>query len=158
MRTALAFIALHLLSLSCPVIEVRLVRSRIFARTSTISRTSRYLFYVTVALLILLFAGVSCARVVLSETVFPGVSWEHQLPEEVGMHSAKLRQFTNAIGGSGVVIREGYLVASWGGNTYGEWASASKPVYSTLMFFASTDCTVVRAGRISMPRFAKNSA
>jgi hypothetical protein len=96
----------------------------------------RRLSKAAVVLLVLLLTGLSGMKVAWSKTVFPAASWEQLSPEQVGMDDTVLRQFMDKIGGAGVVIREGYLIASWGGNTHGEWASATKPVYSTLMGFA----------------------
>ncbi|MCZ7649484.1 MAG: Ig-like domain-containing protein [Planctomycetota bacterium] len=71
-------------------------------------------------------------------TVFPGAAWETRTPVQAGLDAAKLDQFRAlAGGGPGCVIKDGYLVYSWGTQTlHGEWASASKPVYATLMFMA----------------------
>lgn len=69
--------------------------------------------------------------------VFPGATWEFKTPAEVGMDSVKLDQIASTIGGSGCIVRHGYMVKTWGSqNTKGDWASASKPVISTLLFFA----------------------
>jgi CubicO group peptidase (beta-lactamase class C family) len=84
---------------------------------------------------------------------FPGKSWERKSPAEVGLDEAKLQEF---IGGLkmlaenrkwgptkenpesyGVVIKDGWLVASWGEpSSKFSWYSASKPVLSTLLFHA----------------------
>jgi CubicO group peptidase (beta-lactamase class C family) len=69
--------------------------------------------------------------------VFPGATWEVRTPEEVGLNSSVLDQFASSIGGQGVIIKDGYLVKSWGSQTTKfDWASAAKPVVSTLLFFA----------------------
>ena len=69
--------------------------------------------------------------------VFPGAEWEYRSPAELGMDPAKLDTFVGYLGGSGVVIKDGYLVKSWGGDTTEiMWASAAKPVLSTMLFFA----------------------
>ncbi|NNJ96112.1 MAG: serine hydrolase [Gammaproteobacteria bacterium] len=70
---------------------------------------------------------------------FPGTSWEFKQPEEVGMDSTKLDSLQSAIGGNGpgIVIKDGYYVYSWGNQAdHGDWASASKAMFSTLLFFA----------------------
>lgn len=68
--------------------------------------------------------------------VFPGTSWATKSPAEMGLYESKLNQFVSNVGGTGVIIKNGYLVKSWGSNSHGEWASASKPVYTMLLFSA----------------------
>ena len=73
----------------------------------------------------------------LADGVFPGTTWATKTPEDLGMNSAGLAAFKNRVGGSGVVIKDGYLVYSWGAYTQShDWFSASKPVVSTMLFFA----------------------
>jgi len=53
------------------------------------------------------------------------------------MNSSKLDAFVNNVGGSGVIIKDGYLVRSWGSPSEKfDWASAAKPVIATMLFFA----------------------
>ncbi len=69
--------------------------------------------------------------------VFPGATWEERTPEEVGLDPAVLDQFVAATGGDGVVVKDGYLVRKWGGySARADWASAMKPVMSTLLAMA----------------------
>ncbi len=71
------------------------------------------------------------------EPVFPGKSWEVRRPEKLGLDAAKLEDFARRIGGDGCLIKDGYLVKTWGSLTATfDWASAMKPVLSTLLFFA----------------------
>lgn len=69
---------------------------------------------------------------------FPGATWETRTPAEVGMDAAKLDLLAARVGGDGIVIRDGYIVRTWGCHTCsgGSWWSASKPVISTMLFFA----------------------
>lgn len=77
-------------------------------------------------------------------TVFPGTVWATKTPQELGLNQAKLDQFAKNVGGTGIIIKDGYIVKKWGKETSkGDWASAVKPVTSTLLFFA------VNEGRIS---------
>jgi hypothetical protein len=77
-------------------------------------------------------------------TVFPGETWQTATPAQVGLDQAALDRLAQRIGGQGVVIRDGYLVKTWGDPTaHGEWASASKPLFSTLLFFA------IQEGRVA---------
>jgi CubicO group peptidase (beta-lactamase class C family) len=69
--------------------------------------------------------------------VFPAETWATKLPAEVGLDSEKLDQFAERVGGDGCIIRHGYLVKSWGDVTRRkDWASAAKPVLSTLLMLA----------------------
>lgn len=68
---------------------------------------------------------------------FPGQEWAHLPAAEAGLDPARLASFARAVGGDGVVVRHGAVVESWGDPTRrADWASAAKPVLSTLLFFA----------------------
>ena len=72
-----------------------------------------------------------------TKLVFPGKSWEERAPVQVGLDAVKLEQFATNVLGDGCVIKDGYLVKSWGERTSHKWwASASKPVLSTLLLLA----------------------
>ena len=72
-----------------------------------------------------------------NDIVFPGKSWEQREPDRVGLDAGKLEAFAANVGGDGCVIRDGFLVKSWGNLTSHKWwASASKPVLSTLLLLA----------------------
>jgi CubicO group peptidase (beta-lactamase class C family) len=69
--------------------------------------------------------------------VFPGATWAFRTPAEARLDGAKLNQIANMLDGRGCIVRDGYMVATWGTqNAKDDWASASKPVISTLLFFA----------------------
>lgn len=86
------------------------------------------------------------AAVWLRPASFPGASWPEKAPDEAGFDPVRLRAFTQAIGGDGVIIRDGYLVSSWGvPDRRGDWASAAKPVLSTLLLFAIQEGRVENA-------------
>ena len=71
------------------------------------------------------------------QIVFPGAAWQFKRPAELGLDSAKLDEFANRVGGVGCIVRQGYIVKTWGSqNSKGDWASAAKPVISTMLFFA----------------------
>ncbi|MCW5207094.1 hypothetical protein VU11_00115, partial [Desulfobulbus sp. US2] len=72
--------------------------------------------------------------------VFPGKEWKEQPAEALCRNAGALEQFTKAVGGSGVIIKNGYLIKAWG-NPAGRtmWASATKPVLSTLLLFAAQE-------------------
>jgi len=60
------------------------------------------------------------------------------------LDDSKLDALVARLGGSGVVIRHGYLVKSWGDYTAPTfWNSSSKPLLSTMLFFA------IQEGRVS---------
>lgn len=71
------------------------------------------------------------------ETVFPAQVWLTRECADVGLDPAKLELFAQRVGGDGCVIRDGNMVKSWG-NVAGhkDWASAAKPVLSTLLMLA----------------------
>ena len=72
-----------------------------------------------------------------ASTVFPGKTWEMRSPEEVGMSSNKLAEFSALVGGRGCVVRNGYIVFAWGDQSKSsDVASAFKPLLSTLMLMA----------------------
>jgi len=71
------------------------------------------------------------------EPVFPGKHWQTKTPAELGLDRAKLDEFARLAGGRGCVIRSGYMAYTWGDDTRAsDIASASKPLYSHLMFLA----------------------
>ncbi len=93
---------------------------------------------------------------------FPGRTWEQRRPGEVGLDAAKVDAFATKIGGDGVVIKDGYLVKTWGEvATHKWWASASKPVFSTMLLLAvqegrlpAVDAPVRSAGWTLAPKDA----
>ena len=79
---------------------------------------------------------------------FPDVEWEVRTPAEVGLDVAKLQELSASVGGAGAIVR----MVTW--STPGAiralaapqaWASASKAVVSTMLFFA------INEGRLSGP-------
>jgi CubicO group peptidase (beta-lactamase class C family) len=60
------------------------------------------------------------------------------------LDSEKLDQLASALGGRGCVVRNGFVVKSWGSQSeHGDWLSSAKPVFSTLLLFA------VQEGKLS---------
>ena len=77
------------------------------------------------------------ATVSLSVQHYPGAVWETRTPAQVGLNAAELDQFVASVGGVGSIVRHGYMVRTWGDQTAkADWASASKPLLNTLLFFA----------------------
>jgi CubicO group peptidase (beta-lactamase class C family) len=89
-----------------------------------------------------------------AETVFPGKDWTVKTPADLGMDAERLGQYATNVGGDGCIVKNGYLVATWGNQTNHKWwASASKPVLSTMLLLAvqekklpSVDALVKTAG------------
>ena len=46
--------------------------------------------------------------------VYPAAGWEKRTPEQVGLSAEKLKALGDLTGGRGCVVRQGYLVYSWG--------------------------------------------
>jgi CubicO group peptidase (beta-lactamase class C family) len=68
---------------------------------------------------------------------YPRIDWETKLPSEVGMDAEKLNQIKGYMGGSGVIVRHGYIIKSWGdSSTRKDIASAAKPFYSHFLAVA----------------------
>ncbi len=69
--------------------------------------------------------------------VFPGAAWIHRTPREVGLDPGPLEELAARAGGAGCVVRHGFLAYAWGPvQEKRDWASAAKPVLSTLLLFA----------------------
>jgi PelA/Pel-15E family pectate lyase len=78
-----------------------------------------------------------------SSTHFPQQHWETRPAAELGLDPQPLERFAELVGGDGCVVRDGYLVHQWGRiDGHKDWASAAKPVLSTLLLAA------VQAGRL----------
>lgn len=78
--------------------------------------------------------------------IFPGASWQEKTPGQAGVQASKLDAFKQMICGehpeksAGCVIKDGCLIYSWGPFDHRHnWASASKPAISTLLFAAMAE-------------------
>ncbi|MBS3149324.1 hypothetical protein J4455_01350 [Candidatus Woesearchaeota archaeon] len=61
--------------------------------------------------------------------VYPGTTWQTKTTSEMGMDVNRLNELRDYVGGNGVVIRDGYLVYSWGSQSQrNDIASAVKPL------------------------------
>ncbi len=68
---------------------------------------------------------------------FPGKSWEQREPASLGLDASTLDQLAKQLGGRGCVVKDGYVVKSWGDQAQvTDVLSSAKPVLSTLLFFA----------------------
>ncbi len=67
----------------------------------------------------------------------PGAHWERRDPASLGLDAAELDRLADALGGRGCVVKDGYVVKTWGSQSeIGDWFSSAKPVLSTLLLFA----------------------
>ena len=72
-----------------------------------------------------------------AEAVFPGAKWEVREARAVGLDGDGLRLFAAELGGRGCVVRQGFLVHTWGDAAKrGDVASAAKPVYAHFLLRA----------------------
>ncbi len=73
----------------------------------------------------------------VSKTVFPGKSWDFRGPAELGLDFEKLLALERTLGGRGMIVKDGFVVHSWGDQAVRtDWYSSAKPVLSTLLAFA----------------------
>lgn len=78
------------------------------------------------------------------DVVFPAEHWQEKAPAELGLDADRLEAVALALGGRGCIIKNGYVVKSWGSQTEKrDWFSSAKPVLSTLLLFA------VQEGKVS---------
>ena len=90
----------------------------------------------TAALLALALIG-SSGPIPAAEIVFPDAEWQRRPPADLGLDGPTLDRLAEALGGRGCVIRDGYVVKTWGDQARkGDWYSSVKPLLSTLLFFA----------------------
>ena len=74
------------------------------------------------------------------EVVYPGKDWSTRIPEDAGLDAAKLKALSEYAGGSGCVVRGGYMVYAWGdASRRQDVASAAKPVYTHFLIKAVED-------------------
>jgi len=84
---------------------------------------------------LLLAMALSAAQA--DEPRFPGKDWESGPPAALGMSAEKLDQLAEYLGGRGCVVKDGFVVKTWGDQAQrSDWLSSVKPVLSTLLFFA----------------------
>ncbi|MEE9294092.1 MAG: hypothetical protein V3W34_03885 [Phycisphaerae bacterium] len=100
----------------------------------------RYMFR---AALCWFLAAAAAATNTAADDVFPGATWETRTPAEMGMKATRLNDFTAFVGGRGCVVRDGYMVHTWGDQSLRrDIASAAKPFISHFLFVA------VESGRL----------
>ena len=68
---------------------------------------------------------------------YPDERWEHRDPAEMGLDPNKLDRIATMLGSSGCIVKDGYLVKTWGSiDKRHDWYSSAKPIFSTSLFFA----------------------
>jgi len=68
---------------------------------------------------------------------YPKKSWQTRTPQEVGLNPQKIDAIAELLSGRGCIVKGGCVVKSWEDQSRkGGWMSSSKPVISTLLFFA----------------------
>lgn len=86
---------------------------------------------------------------VQAEVVFPGSSWGTITPVEANMDNSKLQQAISYAGGSGMIIRYGRVVKTWGSSTtLYDLKSTTKSIGGAVLGLAIAD------GRLSLEDFA----
>ena len=70
-----------------------------------------------VALGLLLTPITATIRAQEPDRVFPGTAWATKTPEELGLDRKKLQAFAANVKGVGCVVKDGYMVYSWGDQT-----------------------------------------
>lgn len=77
------------------------------------------------------------ATAIAQDSVFPQQEWAQKSGAELGLDEKLLDEVAAALGSRGCIVKDGYVVKSWGSQSEkGDWASSAKPVLSTLLMFA----------------------
>jgi CubicO group peptidase (beta-lactamase class C family) len=100
------------------------------------------------------------ARAASAEVQFPGTTWQQKTANEVGLDRNRLDAVAIALGGSGCIVKDGYVVHAWGSQSEKvDWLSSAKPVLTTLLMFAlnegkakSADTPIVEFGWELQPK------
>jgi len=91
-------------------------------------------------------ATMPLAPLLAREIVFPAEHWPTAEPSELGLDPQRLNAVAVALGGRGCIIKDGYVVKSWGSQSdKSDWFSSAKPVLSTLLMFA------IQEGKVANP-------
>ena len=86
---------------------------------------------------ILLCLAVLLSSGLFAQQVFPGAEWARKSPEELGFDPTALKELIPSYGIGGVIIRHGYLAASWGDpNLALQTASMGKAFTGTVLGLA----------------------
>ncbi len=94
-----------------------------------------------VSVLSMLLASCACRA---ADLVFPAEHWQEKAPAELGLDPTRLDAVATALGGRGCIVKDGYVVKTWGSQSQkSDWFSSAKPVLSTLLMFA------IQEGKVS---------
>jgi CubicO group peptidase (beta-lactamase class C family) len=95
-------------------------------------------------IMVVLMSGTCLGNAGPSEPVYPARTWAQQEPEQMGLKLEKLQALSTHAGGSGCVVRGGFMVYTWGDvSRRRDVASAVKPVYTHFLLRA------IETGKIS---------
>ncbi len=88
----------------------------------------------------LVLAAICCARPAparAAEPVFPAEHWQQRSPAELGLDAQRLQAVADALGGRGCMVKNGYVVKTWGSQSErADIFSSAKPILSTLLMVA----------------------
>jgi CubicO group peptidase (beta-lactamase class C family) len=88
-------------------------------------------------MLLLFFAIIFSSMSLFGQNVFPGKEWAAKSPEELGFDPTALKALIPTYGSGGVIIRHGYVAASWGDpNLAIQTASMGKAFTGTVLGLA----------------------
>ena len=95
------------------------------------------------------------------EPAFPTAEWATKSPRQLGLDEARLEKVAKAMGSRGCIVKDGYLVQTWGDqDDRSDWFSSAKPVLSTLLMFAAKEGKIVdfdqRVAEFGWPLVAKD--
>src|SRR3989339_43118 len=89
---------------------------------------------------ILIILVLVLSQAALCAGVFPGSAWQSRRPIDAGLDSLKLVQIQNYLGGRGCIVRNGYMVYTWGyPSQRTDLSSASIRMFSPFLFKAVED-------------------
>jgi CubicO group peptidase (beta-lactamase class C family) len=97
----------------------------------------RHLQISLLAFLIIAPTGIIESKADETKQVYPKKQWEVKRPHEVGLDADKLKALSDYTGGFGCVVRNGYMVYTWGDASRRiDVASAVKPLYTHFLLTA----------------------
>ena len=87
--------------------------------------------------LVFVYTGVGRVSADAVKTVYTGKEWQVKTPQDVGLDEQKLKELSAYAGGFGCIVRNGYMVYTWGdAGMRKDVASAVKPFYTHFLLKA----------------------